>query len=84
MLPDRQQADIALSGAMDVRNSRAGMFGERKLTLVYATVNVETSQGIVWTVDAKPGHGKGDHVANRAKQVAAGVLQGCQKRWKEK
>ena len=82
VVPDRQQADIVLSGAMDVRVGRAGMFGERKLTLVYATVNVETAQGFVWTVDSSPKRGqRGDHLAIRAGEVADSLLQACRQRW---
>jgi hypothetical protein len=84
VVPDRQQADMALSGVMDVRGGRAGTFGERRLTLVYATVNVETSGGIVWTVNASPKRGqRGDHVAIRAREVAESVLRACRQRWPE-
>ena len=84
VLPDRQQADITLSGVMSVGHSRAGMFGEIKTTQVYTTLNVETSQGLVHTIDISATHGRGDHVAIRAQQVAEVLLQACRQRWKEK
>jgi hypothetical protein len=81
---DRQQADITLSGVMEVRSGRGGWFSERKLTLVYTTINAETAQGLVWTIDSQPERGKiGDQFVMRAEEVTNSLLQACLQRWKE-
>jgi hypothetical protein len=81
---DRQQADIVLSGTMEVRGGRGGWFSERKLTLIYTTINVETAQGLVWMIDSQPERGKvGDQFVMRAEDVANRLLQVCLQRWKE-
>ena len=78
----REKADLIISGILKVERRRVGLFGERLVKPVFATINVETAQRVIWTIDSPPPRGSGDHLAIQARKVANEVVEACGRRWK--